>query len=135
MLYKDLFFSIHWLAVAVVTLASLGVTFGWTFLWARRGYGAESGQAVPPARTQTKPLYVLIISALHLIAFANLSLVVAGQGWRQGLVTGLAISLVWVLPALATSNLHAGRSWRFLTLDTGLYVLLYSIGGLVLGIW
>lgn len=121
MMYKDLFFTIHWVPVIVVSLISLVITYGWS--------------RFPSDRAKFAPATALITFLLQLLAFANLSLVVAEQGWIQGIVTGFAISFVWVLPALLTANLNGARSWRILLRDGSLYGLLYSTGGLVLGIW
>jgi Na+/H+ antiporter NhaD/arsenite permease-like protein len=133
MLYKDLFFSIHWLAVAVVTMLALLVTLAWNrFVRPRE----EEGDAAPkPVVGRWNARNVALTLLLYLLAFANLSLVVAGQGVGAGALTGAAIGIVWVFPALATSTLFSGRSWRLLARDGGLYLLLYALGGLTLGRW
>jgi len=134
-MYKDLFVTIHWVPVIVVSLVSLVITYGWSRFLAGRASVFDSDTHRPPVPVQFGPISALSTFLLQLLAFANLSLVVAEQGWIQGIVTGFAISIVWVLPALVTANFNGARSWRVLLRDVGLYVLLYSIGGLALGIW
>ncbi len=135
MMYKDLFFTIHWVPVIVVSLISLVITYGWSCFAAASSTVPGSETDGLPGRATFGPLSALSTFLLQLLAFANLSLVVAEQGWIQGIVTGFAISIVWVLPALVTANFNGVRSWRVLLRDGGLYVLLYTIGGLTLGIW
>lgn len=132
MLYKDLFFSIHWPAVAVVTTLALLVTLAWNRFVRPREEGGDTASKPVVGRWNVNVAFTLL---LYLVAFANLSLVVAGQGAGAGALTGAAIGIVWVFPALATSTLFSGRSWRLLARDGGLYLLLYSLGGLTLGVW
>jgi len=134
-MYKDLFVAIHWVPVIIVNLISLVITYGWIRFLSGRAPGDDSATDGPPVHVRFGPISVLGTFLLQLLAFANLSLVVADQGWIQGIVTGFAISIVWVLPALATANQNSTRSWKKLLYDSGLYVLLYSVGGLALGIW
>ena len=71
----------------------------------------------------------------HFLAIAALSAVLSGTGAIHGLLTGLLISLVWVVPAMAGTHLFANRSLKLLAIDAGMYILLFTLTGLVMGIW
>lgn len=127
--------TIHWLPIIVVTGLSLVVGAVWHLPFL---FGKIWGREVNPGggeRKVNKPIVIGVTAILHFIAFVNVSLVVAGQGWRSGLLTASLISLVWIVPALGATYLLAGRSWRLFAVDAGRYVVIFSLAGLVLGGW
>jgi hypothetical protein len=72
---------------------------------------------------------------MHLLAISALSAVVSGMGGMDGLLTGLLIALVWILPAMSGTYLFASRSVKLLAIDAGMYLVLFPLSGLVLGTW
>jgi hypothetical protein len=72
---------------------------------------------------------------MHLLAIAALGAVVSDKGSVDGLLTGLLISLFWIMPAMCGTYLFATRSLKLLAIDAGMYILLFSLSGLVLGTW
>lgn len=72
---------------------------------------------------------------MHFLALAGLNAVTAGIGALQGLHMGLLISFIWILPAMTGTYLFASRSLKLLAIDTGMYMFLFSLAGLVFGIW
>jgi len=72
---------------------------------------------------------------LHFLAVAGISAVVSGEGGVNGFLFGLFVSLIWILPAMGGTYLFANRSLKLLAIDAGMYIFLFSICGLVLGIW
>jgi len=127
--------NVHWLPVLAVTALSFVVGAVWhlPFLFGKIWKNEVNPDGME--RKINKPLVFGIAAILHFLAFANLSLVVAGLGALPGFLTTLQISLVWITPALGALYLFAGRSWRLLAIDSGLYVVLFSLGGLILGVW
>ena len=134
MIFQTLFFNIHWVTVIGTTVAAflIGVIWHLPFLFGK----IRDREAHPDgARTINKPVVFILTLLFYLIAFANLSLVVSGTGAISGLLTSLQISIVWVATAIGVTYLYAGRSWRLIAIDSSLYVVLFSFGGLALAIW
>lgn len=127
--------NIHWIPVLVVSILSFIVGFVWHSpalfgkAWTAENY-ADKDKLKPKA-----PLIFGGTAVLHVIALSGLSAVVSGMGAIMGLLGGLSISVVWILPALGGTYLFAGRSLRLLAIDAGMYIVLFSLSGLILGIW
>lgn len=125
--------TVHWLPVIGVTVLSfvIGAIWHLPFLFGR--VWAKETNPDGAGRKVNRLLVFGFSGILLLIAFTNLSLVVAGTGAFSGLLTSLQISVVWVATAIGTIYLFSGRSWRLMAIDSGLYIVLYSLGGLALG--
>lgn len=135
MSFAQLWSNIHWVPVIVVTAASLILSGAWhmpVFLGLIWKEGINPSGAKPKVNI---PLSLGVSAILYLIAIAGLGAVVAGQGLETGFLTGLAVSIVWVIPAVGAVYLLAGQSLRFPAIDGGLYIILFSLAGLVLGVW
>jgi len=129
-----LFQNIHWIPVIVMTILSFAIGFAWhqPFLFGK--LWTEENKA----NLNKKMIIPMIFGGttiMHFIALAALSAVVAGSGLLNGFLTGLLISILWILPAMSGTYLFANRSLKLLTIDFGMYVVLFSISGLILGIW
>ena len=48
---------------------------------------------------------------------------------------GFLVSVVWILPAMTATYLFANRSLKLLAIDAGLYVVLFTLAGGIMGIW
>ncbi len=127
--------EIHWLPVLVMTIFSflLGSVWHMKFLfgktWTSENYGEES-----PGKGNI-PLMFGGTALAHLLLIATLGALVADKGAMKGMLTAFLISLFWVLPVMAGTYLFAGRSVKLLAIDAGMYMLLFTLSGLVLGIW
>lgn len=132
---SDLISRIHWLPVIVMTIFS----FMLGFLWHRQSLFGKIWEAENnPQHIKRKvnaPLVFGGTAVVHFIALSALGAVVAGTGVTNGLLTGLLVSVVWIFPVMAGTYLFASRSVKLLLIDAGMYVLLFSVSGLVLGIW
>ncbi len=134
MVIQTIFSNVRWLPVfGVSVLATLiGGLWHLPFLFRKiRGRETEAGGG---ARKIKKTVVIPLSLFLYFIVFTNLSLVVAGTGAISALLTSLQISIVWLATALGITYLYAGRSWRLILVDSGLYVVLFALGGLLLGI-
>lgn len=98
----------------------------------------DLGKENNPEKIQRKVNFPLVFGGsaiLHFIALAGLSAVVSRQGYLDGLLVGFLISLIWALPSLGGTYLFANRSLKLLAVDAGMYIVLFSLSGLILGIW
>jgi NADH:ubiquinone oxidoreductase subunit 5 (subunit L)/multisubunit Na+/H+ antiporter MnhA subunit len=135
MIYQDLFSRIHWLPVIVMTLFSfvLGMLWHQPFLFGKTW--AKENNTANVQKKVNLPLTFGGTALMHFVAIASLSAVVSRTGLISGLLIGLFISLVWVLPAMSGTYLFANRSLKLLAIDAGMYIVLFSICGLILSIW
>lgn len=127
--------NIHWLPVVVLTVLSFALGAAWhqPFL-----FGKTWNKEINPSQEERKlniPLIFGGTAVMHFLAIVGLSAVVSGQGAMHGLLGGFLISIVWVLPTMSGTYLFAGRSLKLLAIDAGMYVVLFSLSGLILGVW
>lgn len=129
----NLLSNIHWLPVIILTIASFVIGFLWhqPFMF---GKIWEKENKFDKTKINA-PLIFGGTALMHFIAIAGLSIAVSGQGGVNGLLAGLLISCVWVLPAMAGTYLFANRSLKLLAIDAGMYIVLFSLCGLILGVW
>lgn len=132
---NDLISNIHWLPVIVMTMFSfmLGAIWHQPFLFGKI-WQAENKLDNDKSKMNI-PLIFGGTAVLHFLTLAALSAVVAGLGGMHGLLTGLLISLVWIFPAMGSTYLFAGRSLKLLAIDAGMYLVLFSVSGWIMGIW
>lgn len=126
--------NIRWLPVVVMTIFS----FMLGALWHSSMLFGKSWKKENHYDDQVKvnaPLIFGGTAIMHFVAIVALSAVISGMGSMVGLAGGLLIALVWVLPTMAGTYLFANRSLKLLAIDAGMYIVLFSIAGLVLGIW
>lgn len=132
---SDLISNIHWFPVISMTVLSFAIGFAWhqPFMFGKiwkkeNNYGDK-----------TNKINATIIfggtAIMHFIAFAGLSAIVAGQGGFAGFKIGIFISLVWIVPAISGTYLFANRSLKLLAIDSGMYIVLFPLFGLILGVW
>lgn len=127
--------SIHWLPVLVMTVFSfiLGSVWHMPFLfgktWTKENYGDQD------PKKGNLPLIFGGTAVMHLLLITTLSALVSESGAMKGLATGFLISFFWILPVMAGTYLFAGRSLKLLAIDAGLYMVLFTLSGLVLAIW
>ena len=127
--------NIHWIPVVVMTVFSFLLGAFWhTPLLFGKTWKKENNYDNIQKRTSA-PLLFGGTAVMHFLAISGLSALISGQGGINGLLSGLFISIVWIVPAMVGTYLFASRSIKLLVIDTGMYVVLFSISGLILGIW
>ncbi len=130
----NLMFNIHWLPVIVMTILSFVLGFAWhqPFLFGKT-WKAENHY------DDSRKINVSLIfggtAIMNFLALAGLNAFTVGIGALQGLHMGLLISFIWILPAMAGTYLFANRSLKLLAIDAGMYMVLFSLAGLVFGVW
>jgi hypothetical protein len=135
MVISHLLADVHWTPVFVMTLFSFAIGYAWHQpwmfgdLWKRENYTSGMPEKV------NAPVLFGGTAVLHFMANMGLSAVVSGEGVFYGLSVGFLASVFWILPAMGGTYLFANRSLKLLAVDAGMYVVMFSISGLVLGIW
>jgi len=131
----NLISTIHWLPVISMTIFSfvLGALWHQPFL-----FGKTWAKENNPNGLQLKvniPLTFGGTAIMHFLAIAALSAVVSGKGRMDGFLIGSLVSIVWIVPAMSGTYLFAGRSLKLFAIDAGMYIILFSLSGIVLGSW
>lgn len=72
-----------------------------------------------------------IVMAVNLAMFLAGPETTASWGAAAGALTGAG----WVLPALATIALFERRSWRYIAINGGYWVVAFTVMGVILGAW
>jgi hypothetical protein len=133
--FTDLLSNIHWIPVIVTTIISFAIGALWhaTFLFGK-AWKKENNPGNIPVKINA-PLIFGGTAIMHFLAISGLSAVVSGKGGLDGIKIGLLISLVWILPAMSGTYLFANRSLKLLAIDAGMYIVLFSFSGLIIGTW
>ncbi len=126
--------NIHWLPVIVLTIISFLIGFVWhqPYLFGKTWNKENFPGGMPKINA---PLIFGGTALMHFLAILSLSSVISGHGGLYGLKTGFLISVVWVLPAMCGTYLFANRSLKLLAIDSGMYIVLFSLSGFILGVW
>ena len=132
---SNLILNIHWLPVFVMTIISFIIGFAWhqPFL-----FGKTWSKENNPNHVKQKinaPLIFGGTAVMHFVALSALSSVVSGQGSLNGFLLGLLIAVLWIVPAMTGTYLFANRSLKLLAIDSGMYIVLFSVSGFLLGTW
>lgn len=129
-----LFENIHWLPVVVLLIFSFAIGFAWhqPFLFGKTWTEKNFPNGLPKFNA---PQIFGLTAVMHFIAIAGLSAIVSGSGAFYGLIVGFLISIIWILPAMTGTYLFANRSIKLLLIDSGMYVVILSFSGFILGIW
>jgi hypothetical protein len=132
---SNLISNVHWIPVIVLTVFSFLIGFVWHRpLLFGKAWKRENNPDDKPIKINA-PLIFTGTAVMHFLAITGLSAIISGQGAINGIVTGFLISIVWVLPAMSGTYLFANRSIKLLAIDSGMYIVLFTISGLILGIW
>ena len=135
MVISHLLADVHWTPVVVMTLFSFAIGYAWHQpylfgdLWKRENYPSGMQEKV------NAPVVFGGTAVFHFMANMGLSAIVSGEGVLYGLSVGFLASVFWILPAMGGTYLFANRSLKLLAVDAGMYVVMFSISGMVLGIW
>jgi hypothetical protein len=133
--FNILIANIQWIPVIIITLLSFGLGFIWHSsaffgkLWKKENYPNGMPDKI------NAPLMFGATAIFHFVALIGLSAITSQTDALNGFITGALISLIWILPAMGGTYLFANRSVKLLAIDFGMYLILFSLSGLFLGIW
>ena len=141
--------NINWLAIAVATIIPLVTGFIWYnpkvfgIVWMREsGMTEEKAKQMNPAKT-----YGLAIVCAFLIAFFLWPQVLMGGGpdmphgvdpfltFKHGAFHGALIGLLLVLPVFWTNALFEQKSFKYVAINVGYWVVTLAIMGGIINAW
>lgn len=128
---------INWLAVIIVTVISFPLGAYWH---SKKMFGkAWNEDAQPKFDSSKKSSFIVLFglsAVLHFFAITGLALLLGSNSNAvSGFYLGLAVGIFWVVTTISVTHLFAGRSIRLILIDTGFYIVYFSIAGLILGAW
>ena len=132
---SNLISTIHWIPVIVMTLFSFVLGTIWH---SQALFGKAWKKENNPNNDKIKinaPLIFGGTAVMHFLTISGLGAIVSGLGGLIGFEMGFLISVVWILPAMSGTYLFANRSLKLLAIDAGMYIVLFSFSGFILGIW
>ena len=129
--------GINWLSVFAATIAAFALGAVW---YSSRVFGAawmrEIGLTEESAGKANMPLIFGTVFVLQFIAAAALAAFMpANSDWLVGLQWGLAVGVFWITTAYAITYLFEQRSLCLFMINSGYYVVLFSIMGTIIGVW
>jgi hypothetical protein len=72
-----------------------------------------------------------LIMTFNLALFLNDPAIGASEGALYGFLAGFG----WIFFALAVNSLYEQRSWKYITINGGYWVVVFTVTGLILGAW
>jgi Protein of unknown function (DUF1761) len=130
----NLISNIHWLTVIILTVFSFLIGVIWhSPMFFGKAWKKENNPKNIPVKINAAIVFGGT-AVMHFIAISGLSAIISGSGGINGLIDGLLISIVWIVPAMSGTYLFANRSIKLLAIDSGMYIVLFSLAGFILGI-
>ena len=120
MTLSNLISNIHWVPVIVLTIFSFLIGFAWhqPFLFGKT-WKRENNPNDLPIKINA-PLIFGGTAIVHFIAIMSLSAIISGQGAVSGIIIGLLIFVVWILPAMTGTYLFANRSKKLIIINSSI---------------
>ena len=141
--------NINWLAIAVATVIPLITGFIWYnpkvfgIAWMREsGMTEEKAKQMNPGKT-----YGLALVCAFLVAFFLWPQVMLGGGpgeahgvapyvtFKHGAFHGVLIGVFLVLPVFATNALFEQKSFRYIAINVGYWIVTLAIMGGIINAW
>ena len=134
--------AINWLAVVAATLTGFIVGFFWYGPVLGKAWMRESGMTEEKvaqgnmARTFGVALVFQFVMAFCLAMFfysdpESAELINASSGTLYGFLTGFG----WVAMAIGVNSLFEQRSFSYMAINGGYWVVVFTLMGLILGAW
>ena len=141
--------NVNWIALVVAALSTLVIGFLWYGPLFGKAWMKETGMTEEKARQGSMPLRLGLSVVLAFVAvfFIYVNSVVSGGippdelhslsdprylTFGHGALHGVMISLFVVMPALVTNAMYEQRSFKYMLINVGYWVVSFAImGGIV----
>ena len=129
--------KVNWLAVFSITIISFPLGALWHSNLLFGNAWKEDAKPVIDKANKTKMVTLFGLSAiLHFIAIMGLATIIGNSSSiTNGLLIGLITSITLVTSSIGVTHLFAGRSMRLILIDACYYIVLFSVAGLIIGLW
>lgn len=129
--------TINWLAVGAATLVGFVIGFLWYGplfgkAWmASVGLNEEDVQNSNMAKTFGFTFVFQAVMAFCLAMFFNTPEIGLQEGGFYGFLTGFG----WVAMAIGVNALYEQKSWKYIFINGGFWIVVFTLMGLILGAW
>ena len=131
----------NWLALIVAAVATFAVGFVWYGMLFKDAWIAATGMTEEKQKSGNMPM---IFGVSFLFAFMA-ALFLHGWVWHEdqpefhtfkhGAFHGVIAALFVVLPTLGTNALYEQKSWKYILINVGYWVVCFALMGGILNVW
>jgi len=131
----------NWLAMVVAALSTFAVGFVWYGMLFKNQWIAATGMTEEKQKQGNMPLIFglslvfAFIAAFFLYNFVWHHEQAEFHTFKHGAFHGVTLSLVVVLPTLGTNALYEQKSWKYILINVGYWMVSFAIMGGILNIW
>lgn len=129
--------NVNWFAVVAAALSTFIIGSLWySFLFAKAwmkasGMTTEKAQASNMVKTFGFAFLFSLIAAANLGFFLADPSITAANGALYGFLTGFG----WVAMAIGVMSQFEQRSWSYILIHSGYWIVSFTVMGLILGLW
>lgn len=141
--------NINWIALVVAALSTLVVGFLWYGPLFGKAWMKETGMTEEKAKQGSMPLRLglSVVLAFVAVVFIYMTSVVTGGEpndphgqekfltFGHGVAHGIVVSLFIVLPALVTNAMYEQKSFKYMLINVGYWVVSFAIMGGIVNAW
>ena len=131
----------NWLAILVSALATFGVGFIWYGMVFKNAWMAETGMT----EEKQKQGNMALTFGLSFVFAVLVAMFLYGYVWhheepefhtfKHGAFHGALLAVFIGLPLLGTNALYEQRSWKYILINVGYWVVSMAIMGGIVNIW
>jgi len=130
--------QLNWLAIAAATLSACVIGGLWYSkllfgdIWMKAsGMNEEKVKKANPAKTYSVAFVFILIAAVNLGLFMSGPQIGLLQGAFYGFLTGLG----WVFTGIGVVALFEQKSWSYIFINGGFWVVALTVMGMIVGAW
>ena len=131
----------NWLAIFVSAFTIFIVGWLWYGLFFKKAWMSETGMTEEKQRKGNMTVTFGLSFIFAVLAAIYLYSNVWHEGdtefhtFNHGAFHGAAIAVFFVLPALGTNALYEQKSWKYILINVGYWVVSFALMGGILNIW
>lgn len=124
--------KLNWLGVIVATVAAFMIGWLWYGMIFEAQWMALSG-VDPDAGSSTTAMALGVLQTLVVMIGLGWLIGRLGDGWMNGLKTGVMACVFFALTTSAYAFIYGGENMGLLPIDWGHMLAVYGIGGAIIG--
>jgi len=131
----------NWIAIAVAALATFAIGYVWYGMIFKNAWIAETGMTEEKqkqgnmALTFGLSLVFAFLLAMFLYNFVWHDDDPSSHNFKHGMAHGLFLCLFTVLPTLGTNALYEQKSWKYILINVGYWIVSAAVMGGILNVW
>lgn len=142
--------NVNWIALVVAALSTLVIGFLWYGPLFGKAWMKETGMTEEKARQGNMPLRLGLSVVLAFVAVFFIYVTSVATGgmppdelhgqekfltFGHGVLHGIMVSLFVVMPALVTNAMYEQKSFKYMLINVGYWVVSFAIMGGIVNVW